>query len=262
MQANGHAGSSTPPTAPLTVAAATTAPATSTSKTSTVTAPPTAAPHSSSPIADASWLAWPLTVGIIFLILMWSLREVVVPFAQYVWRRDPPVAPVAGADVVVAMNLGRFVSEDDVVAATRCAKTVLDTAPNNPSLAMTSAPAKAGGEEQVKEARVTLTAYFERVYSAMLRSQMRALKTVARRNVVNLGDVTPYYDDAAERGAAIAFRDWLDYLDRYGFIDMSTIVGGAGMTSISITALGRLFVGWCDAKAFSGETLAASGRPF
>ena len=104
--------------------------------------------------------------------------------------------------------------------------------------------------------------YFECAYAAMLRSQLRALLALSRRNTNAFGDVLVYHADCLQRGASVSFSDWLDYLDRHAFVDISQAAAGNPLSSVTITTLGRVFLGWCDVKGYSPETLGSSGRPF
>jgi hypothetical protein len=233
----------------------------------TAAATPRVAPVESHSVgADWAWTAIPLTwvgVSLALAVLLIFVGRIINPLAKYVWRRDPPMRPVAGVDVVTAVNLGRLVSDEHRREATGNAQRVWDAAPDKPRLGMTTAVAQPGQNPvRLDRARNELREYFESAYAAMLRSQLRGLLALSRRNTNAVGDLLVYHSDCLQRGAAIGFSDWLDYLDRNGFVDLSQANPNEVVSAVSITTLGRVFLGWCDSKGYSPETLGASGRPF
>jgi hypothetical protein len=200
------------------------------------------------------WLAWPLTI----LALAYVASAIVQPLARYVWRRDPPPAAVPGAEIVIARNLAQLVATADRIAADIEGTRLWRLFPNRAKAAMA-----ASANPAVQAMHAVLTPYFETAYAAMLSSQLSALKQrLASGPQFNLADVQVYYDSAVQSGAGITLRDWADYLDRFGFIQLAAVGPRGPMTGIGITKLGRLFVGWCDDRGYSPQSLTVLGRVF
>jgi hypothetical protein len=200
------------------------------------------------------WIAWPLTV----LALAAVAAAVIQPLSRHVWRRDAPKAAVPGADIVIARNLAQSIGTAARVDAEAQATALVALFPSRPAEAMSTSTNAA-----VQAAHVVLVPYFEAAYAAMLTSQLSALKQrLAAGLGLTLTDVRVYYDRSVELGASLSLRDWIDYLDRFGFVTQAAAAGGTIMTSLTITDLGRIFVGWCDVRGFSPQSMAGSGRVF
>jgi hypothetical protein len=201
------------------------------------------------------WLTWPLTV-LAFAVVA---SAIVNPLAKHVWRRESPKSIPVGADMVIARNLTQNLATSEKDDAEVSAGTLWQAFPGNPRQAM-SVDHNVAADLEV--ARDGLSAYFECVYAAMLSSQMRAVGRLKWNGQSTLADIQSYYDAAVEKGAGISLRDWFDYLDRFRLVRQATAIGGAQMNAVSITLLGRLFTGWCDANSYMPTTLEISGRPF
>ncbi|MEA2785338.1 MAG: hypothetical protein QOF71_1442 [Candidatus Eremiobacteraeota bacterium] len=202
-----------------------------------------------------SWLAWPLAI----LSLAVVARAVIRPLARDVWRKDPPRSAIPGAEIAIARNLAQDVSTAKRRDAETHAAVLIENFANRPRDAFAAENPLPG----VALSRHIAIPYFDTAAAAILPSQLRAMKQrLTNGDQLTLADIRTYYDRAVEQGAALGFRDWIDYLDRFGFITQGAAIGGAAMTSVAITPLGRLFVGWCDATGLSPQMLAGSGRPF
>jgi hypothetical protein len=201
------------------------------------------------------WMAWPLTV----LALAVVAAAITQPLARNVWRRDPPRIAPPGAEIVVARNLAQLVpTASRVDAQTESARLPLQLL-QRPREAM-----RPGSTDPVVQAvQLALNLYFETAHATMLASQLSALKQrLATGPRFTLADLFVYFDGAVQNGAGLSVRDWADYLDRFGLATFSAAAGGPVMTVVEITELGRLFVGWCDERGYSPQSLAAAGRGF
>jgi hypothetical protein len=198
---------------------------------------------------------WPATLLIVLMIGRGIGRDFIpAPNPQ-------ATAPDPEASGALKTNMETPVSTEERTQATEAAEIIMRTYRRygfecSDRRKMTaSGPAAAPDSEKtaIAESKTFLEPYFRNAFQSMLRSQAAFLEALAQRPLLS-SDARVFLDDAS-----IPFRPWLEYMERFSFIDRSSGTS-ADNACIAITGLGRLFLGWCDRNGFTSQTIAAAGR--
>lgn len=108
------------------------------------------------------------------------------------------------------------------------------------------------------KARADVEEYADRAFKTMLYSQYELLALAATR-AVTYGEAGSLYANAQSRGYSGTFTAWQNFLVRTGLLQ-APAAGSSASTVIIATDLGKMFLGWFDARGYGKQTFTLSGR--
>lgn len=208
-------------------------------------------------------LAWPLVALVLIALAARVLRSRLSAEATAASETtDGLRIPLPGDFAAVASDDQRAAVAADVAlrkAAAALAGTATPARLMNPATQSDIPPAQ---HAAFQSAQVALAHYFKRAFSSMQATQYQLLRALALRPL-NYGDAMAYYETSVSRQYPRRFEDWLDLLTRFALVERQTDgTTSPYTTTLTLSGLGKLFVGWCDAHGHTDRSLEAQGRGF
>jgi hypothetical protein len=202
-------------------------------------------------------LKWPVLIALVLIIYYTTIRSLLLS------GRLSKISIGSWFDAEFGnVQASASVAPDDVSSAENAANTVVGqvAAPAGgasmtlafDALSPEAQPADPNNAQSFKNAQTLLDSYFRKVFSAILLSQLRLLRSANGAPQSN-DQVKAYYALARANGLQMQLETWMSFLVKYGLVMPSN-------EGVEITELGRAFLAWFGRQNYTDFSLISSGR--